>query len=271
MMAAVGLLTACSSDGTRPERDAGAMRRDATVVDGGDTLDAAQALESGTDAGDGGGVDARADAAATCEPKPCNPTDGSLCSSGKTCALFEGAPLCVSSVERREAGASCERSAECAPGLSCFREGEGDNTGVCGQVCCPADGSGCGSEQRCEGQAVLLDGSETQWGRCVEVGCDILNPVESCGSGEACYIASSTGDTECMPVGSVEEGEPCQRQRDCAPGLSCAGLHSPTCKRVCSLNPGREPQCRAGEGNCVAYAQSPEGTGLCTEATSGGS
>jgi hypothetical protein len=162
-----------------------------------------------------------------------------------------------------EKGGACTSSEECAPGLACFRRGDG---GVCGQPCCPGRAEVCEGETTCNGPGVLVDGNDSEWASCIGPrACQPLAPGETCEPGEGCYIVSSTGDTDCRRAGAADVGDPCAEQSDCAPGLFCAGLSSPTCVRICSLgDAGTGATCPSGEGNCRAYSHSPPGTGLCT-------
>ena len=85
---------------------------------------------------------------------------------------------------------------------------------------------------------------------------------DACEPGESCYIVSSRGDTDCREAGEADVGEDCEAPNDCAAGLTCSGFFEQACVRICALEV--EGSCPADEGTCVAYAQSPEGTGLCT-------
>jgi hypothetical protein len=83
----------------------------------------------------------------------------------------------------------------------------------------------------------------------------------ACEPTEGCYIVSSMGDTDCREAGAAGVADPCVEPNDCEAGLTCAGFFEMTCARICSLD---ADTCPSDEGRCVAYAQSPEGTGLCT-------
>ncbi|HJL47456.1 MAG TPA: hypothetical protein RMG45_16505, partial [Polyangiaceae bacterium LLY-WYZ-15_(1-7)] len=170
-------------------------------------------------------------------------------------------PMCVPMGGRIGEGEPCERTDQCMVGLACFRKREG---GVCGRICCPASGAACDpeEEERCGGPGVLIDGSETEFGECLPPrACDVLAD-DACEPGESCYIVSSRGDTDCREAGEADVGEDCEAPNDCAAGLTCSGFFEQACVRICALEV--EGSCPADEGTCVAYAQSPEGTGLCT-------
>lgn len=242
------LVVACGGDdGGTPDTGADAARLDATVIDGGPLTDAA-GPDANVDAGDA--------APPMMCPAPCDPTTG-ICGAG-VCILAGDEPTCVREAGAQEEGTPCDAPDQCAPGLACFLKREG---GTCGRVCCPASADGCGPDERCDGPGVLVDGSRTGFGECLPPrSCDVLG--DDCEPMEACYIVDADGGTDCRAAGAAPVGAPCERPNDCAPGLACTGLFERTCVRVCSLS--ASGSCPTTEGSCVAYAQSPEGTGLCT-------
>lgn len=219
---------------------------DTPVLDApvGDASDA----DSGSDAGmDSGMTECRGS---------CDPIEGT-CSDG-SCVLAGASPMCVEEPGTLEEGTPCESDAACAPGLACFLKRE---LGVCGRICCPSS-DGCLTGERCGGTGILVSGVETSFRECLPPRpCNVLS-ADACEPMEACYVVSSEGDTDCRRAGDAELGEACMEPNDCAPGLLCAGFFEQTCQRVCEL--GEEGSCRAGEGMCIAYAQSPPGTGICT-------
>lgn len=246
--------------------DAGA--RDSSIVDGSivldsgasDAADDSSAVDSSADAApsDGGAPDA----ASSCGGR-CNPVLG-LCAAG-VCLLSSSGPRCAETGGLGVEGARCSAVGDCGAGLSCFLTRAG---GVCARVCCPLGrfegASDCAMGELCAGTGALVDGTVTDYRRCVAPRpCDLFDAMASCDHGEGCYIVDGEGHTDCRVAGAAAVGEACAAPSDCAPGLACAGLVSPTCVRVCSLRPGAEP-CPTGEGECVAQAQSPMGTGLCT-------
>lgn len=250
----VALAFACGDD-DGSLRDAGSDGggRDATFVDGGPISDAA-----GNDAAsDSGAADAGAgmDASVSCS-ELCDPVTNTGCVDA--CVLRGEVPMCVEAPGTAEEGDRCERPDECAPGLACFLKRD---LGVCGRVCCIGDESTCDPGERCGGPGVLVDGTSTRFNECLRPrSCDVLG--DECEPMEGCYIVDAEGRTDCRAAGEREVGEDCRGPNDCAVGLSCTGLFSMTCVRVCEL--GATGSCPAGEGVCIGYAQSPEGTGLCT-------
>ncbi len=243
------VLAACGDDDG--SRDAGpdAARADATVVDGGPISDAA-------------GTDARVDATDAAGPLscegPCDPVAVvGTCDAG-FCVLAGSEPSCVSTGGGQAEGEPCDAVDPCAPGLACFLKREG---GTCGRVCCPTASDGCRVDEHCGGPGVLFDGTRTTFRQCLPPRrCNVLG--DACEPMEACYIVDPDGGTDCRAAGTAPVGAPCERPNDCAPGLACTGLFERTCVRVCSLT--ASAACPPDEGTCVAYAQSPEGTGLCT-------
>ena len=194
-------------------------------------------------------------------PGICRPDEPSGCGA-ETCVLEGAGPRCATMTGAAELGAPCEETTECAPGLACFQRRSG---GVCGRICCRQEPDSCGVGEECRGTGILVNGTETFYGECQEPrACDVLAPpIEACEAGEACYVIAE-GETGCLASGTGEFGDACELPNDCAPGFACVGAFESRCARICRL--GRD-DCPMGEGTCVAYAQSPDGTGLCTPDT----
>lgn len=249
------LFVAACGDDDAP-RDGGV---DAFVPDGAVRVDGAILPDSGAD---GATSDAAAeDAGSTsscgglCDPR------GGRCGGG-LCVLVDEEPSCAIGSGTKTEGERCAISTECVAGTACFRRREG---GVCGRICCEGDAldTTCGDMRRCGGPGVLVDESATAWGECLPVRpCDVLGTGSECLLGESCFLVGDRGETDCRVPGSANVGEACEVAEDCASGTTCTGLFERTCVRVCRLEV--EGACPAGEGSCVAYAQSPPGTGLCT-------
>ena len=237
----------CGDDDGVPDagRDASV---DALVLDApvGDALPS----DAGSDAGvDSGMPECRGS---------CNPIEASCEGDSPVCVLAARTPMCVVEAGELEEGTPCESDAACGPGLACFLKRE---LGVCGRICCPSADT-CEADERCGGTGYLVSGAETSWRECLPPRpCNVLSTTE-CEPMEACYVVSSEGDTDCRRAGDATLGESCIEPNDCAPGLVCAGFFEQTCQKICEL--GASGSCRADEGACVAYAQSPPGTGICT-------
>ncbi len=248
----VGMLlvvSACGDDDSEPI-DFGTPRDAIMVVDG--------PLE------DSGASDANppmVDMSGPICPGICRPDEVTGCSDSSATCVLEGAePRCAATTGTLEAGTPCEDADQCAAGYACFQRRTG---GVCGRICCPGDPTTCTVGQVCRGTGILVAGVATGYGECQEPRmCDVLaTPVEACQPGEGCYIISAE-ETGCLAAGMGETGAACEAPNDCAPGFACVGAFDGTCARICRL--GRAGDCMDGEGSCVAYAQSPDGTGLCT-------
>lgn len=243
------VILGCDSEHTGHTRDAGFVR-DAALIDGGEVL-----LDAGGWAREDAGASADGGRNPYCEIGACDPRVPD-CADG-SCALWGEASSCEESAGTYPADTPCEDVSDCAPGLACFATPEGG--GVCGRICCPAEPDDCVGDAVCGGAGVLVDGTETRWGRCLpRRSCDVLAPEEACGEREACYIVDSSGATECRIAGSAGADEPCVVQQDCQSGFFCGATRR--CVRICRLG----DECPPGEGRCVAQHHSPEGTGICT-------
>lgn len=246
------LVVACGDDDGGADASVDAGRQDGAVV-----LDASLA-DAGADAGpsnDAAAVDAGEGLACggSCDPR------GQRCGDG-LCVLTAAEPVCSLGAGLGGLGDACEVTTECSAGLACFRRREG---GVCGRICCPWGGETCGEDEHCGGTGVLVDGSVTRYRECLAPrACDLLRDDNTpCFPGESCFLVGER-ETDCRVPGEVPVGGACERPEDCQMGTTCVGLFESTCVRVCSLL--REGSCPASEGRCVAYAQSPPDTGLCT-------
>jgi hypothetical protein len=252
LAALAGLLAACAADSAAPVVDGG-IPRDALVVEAGPQPD------SGADASTV--LDAEP-VPVMCPVSECDPRMAEDC--GEDPCVLGGAggavPMCVEGMlgDAGE-GESCELVTDCADGLACFAAGA---AGVCARPCCPDGIETCAGGQRCVGSGVLVGDVVTAWWRCVEPRpCDLLATEGSgCSLGEACYIVSDKGDTDCMRAGEAGPGDACAAPNDCAAGLFCGARGS--CERICRLAAGTDA-CPAGQ-YCSMYRHTPDGAGLCT-------
>jgi hypothetical protein len=228
---------------------------DTTLTEGGIIRDDTSAFE------DAPGADAGRDAGNLACESECDPrllADG--CIDEMRCVLSSEEPACSDAFGTAEVGEACTALDACAPGLACFRAARTAG-GVCGQICCPGEGTLCDGTARCGGDGMLVDGTSTAWGRCVPPrSCSVLAPELTCEAREGCYIVDGVGGTECRLLGTGVAGDACTAPEDCGGGLFCGGLSERTCLVVCSLT--MTSACTSGE-RCVAQTYSPEGTGIC--------
>jgi hypothetical protein len=154
---------------------------------------------------------------------------------------------------------------DCMPGLACFAT-DTAGVGVCGRVCCPGDATGCVGDLFCAGSGILIDATQTSWGRCLPSrSCDVLDPQAVCEEREGCYVIDTQGNTECRVAGLGGAGDPCYEQQDCQSGFFCGGIGAlRQCVRICAIG---GIDCPIDEGVCVAQAHSPAGSGFCVLTT----
>ena len=239
----------------------GSLMRDATVGDGGGFLDAgAAASDAGGPASDAGAIDA---GAPLCDRRACDPrAAASSCIAGP-CALWSTSPTCEATTPGTlTVGMPCADVQACGDGLACFLD-EAGGTGLCGRICCPTDGAACAVGSSCGGSGVLVDGTETRWGRCLAIrSCNVLRPGEVCEPREGCYLIDGSRMTECRVAGAGGAGDGCEAQEDCQAGFFCGGIAAARrCVRLCSVV---DDTCPATEGRCIAQSHTPDGVGLCT-------
>lgn len=253
------LVTVCACENDPDDLDAGRM--DASMPDAQVVLDATEFFPDSGDVGPASDAnypsDVGADTPAERCPGACRPDEGS-CRDLEACVLWTATPECVPFGGSLSVGSPCEETDQCMAGLACFA---GDGGGVCGRVCCRADPTSCEGDDVCSGSGMLVDGTMTEFGSCgPSRTCSLLNPA-SCGEGEGCYLIEE-GEADCRPAGSVGVGEACEGPSDCLPGLGCVGAFNKQCARNCRI--GAPDACPPAEGECRAFADSPEGAGLCS-------
>jgi hypothetical protein len=250
-------LAGCSASGD-PPLDGGAFADAAEVVEAGMQFDASTDASHVSDAAyaDGGPIE--------CPIGECDPRANSPCGSDAFCSLRTAVPSCEMTIGMGAEGSACRDVADCEEGLACFDTGAG---GVCGRPCCPSGIESCPGGQACTGAGYLIDGTSSLWWRCVEPrSCDLWAD-DACAPGDACYVVSEMGDTECLRAGEGTVGASCALQNDCAPGHVCTGAtpERRSCRLLCRLSAGASA-CPIDEGNCQAYPHTPEGSGICTPA-----
>ncbi len=196
-----------------------------------------------------------------CATGSCDPTRPGTCGDAASCVLLSTGARC-GVAGAVGLGETCSVARDCSGGLMCMRVGDALR---CEQPCCAADGSTsntCRLGTSCVGIATTADGTPTAFGRCVASRtCAVFG--DDCEPGEACYIVSGTGATDCRIAGDFGDGDLCNGPNSCQPGLVCAGITDRTCARLCTLSDGGGNACEAGF-ECRAYAYTPPGTGVCT-------
>lgn len=151
---------------------------------------------------------------------------------------------------------------DCAKGFICFNTDE-NMMGTCTAFCDEDENCPTGSE--C---SIQNDGSLPV----CEVGCDPL--LQDCPMGSGCYaIDGSNGKTICMQDASGnggQDGEPCEYDNVCDPGLVCIGgsfgcQATWCCTPWCDLSAANT--CPGTGEQCVAHFEDPppgkEDVGIC--------
>ena len=251
-LTALVCVAACDAPPSAPDAEIG---RDAQVSDAGGLLDGGPVATDAGVARDAGAPDAEP----LCQWDLCDPRAATGCTSGQ-CVLWDEEARCEAETGMLGRDVDCTEVGQCAPGLACFRV---DGVGRCGRICCPGDGNACMTGESCGGSGVLVDSTQTRWGRCLDLrNCDVHAPTEDCEEREGCYIIDLEGATECRVAGTGEGADGCEAQEDCAAGFFCGGITGmKRCVRICRLG---MDDCREAGARCVAQAHTPPGSGLCT-------
>ncbi len=251
LVISLAVLVVAGCDSPPPAGPDAMVVRDAALADGSGLLDAGARSDAAPPTPDAG--------ASLCRFDVCDPRSPDGCDEG-SCVLWGASSSCEEMPGRYSAGTPCTTPMDCAPGLACFLTEEG---GVCGRVCCPGEEVACTGDAVCGGSGVLVDGTESSWGRCLPPrSCDVLDPSEDCEPREGCFIVDADGTTQCRVAGAGGPGDACADQEDCQSGFFCGGIgNARRCVRICRIG---ADECPAEEGRCQAQAHSPPGTGFCT-------
>lgn len=258
-MAGLLLVLAFASPGCGPASLSDGSDGGQRAVDGGVAFFDASFYEDGGAQSDSGlpPMDASMDGGVVSCGGACRPTAVSVDCGADICALTSAEPACVSSVGGLAAGDPCTDPADCGPGLACFKKGA---AGICGVICCAAEGDvGCAMDERCGGPGLLVDDTSTNWAECLpRRACDALAGT-GCELGEGCYFTDAGGLTDCREEGAAVEGEACSVPEDCAAGMSCLGLSVSTCRVICD----GEEDCSGGQTCVDAAFPGLPGVGHC--------
>jgi hypothetical protein len=195
------------------------------------------------------------------------------CATGQTCQVDCTAQQneCVTG-GAMPAGATCQSTADCAPGTQCF---DYTSLGCAIKICLRFCGSGAdcttfgaggpGPGSFCRAPVVCAGGT-TAYHSCT-FNCD---PTASaapngggCPSGLACLMPASMDQVDCACAGpsrTGREGNSCSTSVACAPGLICNAMGgAQSCRPVC--------RCDANAGSCTAANDCPTAGTHCTPVT----
>jgi hypothetical protein len=243
------------------ERTSGYCRR--TLTEGG-----VDNRETGPDGMDGGQPEVPTicfDARPNCQPDDagvCDPVCQTGCGCVEKCSVNTGGALTcnvltsglqrglLQNCERFNPGAPTQADA-CNPGLVCLAGADDGCGGRCYQFCrvesdcsnAPCDKSIAGGRKVCDVPFVT---------------CNPVMPVSGCPGAQSCYLSTSHPTrTICDCAGAVAQNDPCNRSRDCFPGLVCVDPSNTgdfRCRQVCLLSTnGSECPGGAGPNRCEPF------------------
>jgi hypothetical protein len=125
-------------------------------------------------------------------------------------------------------GASCDESADCAPGYECV-----GSPGTCRHYCC-AGNSACLVDQFCDVQQTTGPATMNV-PVCMPVRpCELLVP-NTCPSGQTCAVVRENGSDSCVAIGTATTGQSCDSEH-CAAGLVCLGATERICYALCQTS-----------------------------------
>jgi len=168
----------------------------------------------------------------------CDPVTNQGCPENLSCLFTgsdDGARYCSEHLNNAE-GDSCERFADCGPGLHCTDLFET----VAGSVCTRY----CNEFNPCTDKICAFYNNPLLPGLCVwESVCNPLTPFSDCQLPLACAIVGDLGQAACVRPGFQQKGAPCSLLTPCAEGLYCdnAGNGLRVCRNLCYLPPGECP------------------------------
>ena len=205
-------------------------------------------------------------------------TDGG-CSSGYHCGIatigdatrdvcvpdaptpvIEGNP-CSNQVELGRLGGTAVLGDQCSAGAACMESG---GTLECHRLC--KRRTDCGAVEVCG----VPSGSPSKMGGCVLP--DSCDPIlkTGCRQGLTCYVGGDSGGrfTSCQLTRATAGGvtSSCAAQRDCDPGLYCAGVGF--CRTLCWMLPPdgvTAGLCGPAEKPCSRLAGAPDNVGVCDD------
>jgi hypothetical protein len=198
-----------------------------------------------------GGADASGDTFPGCDPVAAN------CAAGKTCQVNcdKRVGECTAG-GTGQAGSTCAKNADCAPGLQCFDySATGCAVKVCLRFCnrdegCVGAGSGdggaatgaaaVGTRSVCQGP-VQCGGAVTGYRTCT-FGCDPRETATTakttgCPPGLSCLVVGDMDQVDCACAEATRSGKdnaPCTSSAQCAPGYICNLMSGArVCRALC--------------------------------------
>lgn len=182
----------------------------------------------------------------TPEPDDCNPVTNTGCEAGENCSVGDAEDnlYCLPAGDIAPFGDCSDDPSACSRGLCLGTETEATCMLFCDQ------NSDCPDNRPCN---IGLQGSDFTFCGDIPVSCNVL--TQDCPGGEACYIISQAGDTDCSPSNGKATGATCGFLNDCAAGNLCLGSGaSGTCTKVCdtAANPSTCPQGQTCQGLGIA-------------------
>ena len=218
--------------------------------------------EAGTDADGTTCFDSRPN----CQPDSaglCDPFCQMGCGCREKCSVNTGGDLTCnapSGTLRRDLLQNCSRlnigsamqTDDCAPGLVCLSGADDACGSRCYQFCrTEADCNNAPCDKTIAGGRKVCD--------VPFVNCRPATPVSGCATAaQSCYLSTSNPTrTICDCPGSVRQNDPCNRSRDCLPGLVCVDPSNTgdfTCRQVCVLSEmGQGCPGGIGPNSCVPF------------------
>ena len=204
-------------------------------------------------------------------PWACNPLDGSGCSTGLSCAVFDPVrheSRCVT-LGTGGWGARCSSTTPCRDGFVCSADPAQPSLIRCVKLCCPGDDAWC-ADTNSGGLAGGVCGDSFVAGDtlsyCV-LPCDPLMDSNECPrDSQYCAIGERSGLGICIPFNTNPPrmiGQRCAVINDCQTGATCIAYSSTSlCRRVCDPTNSRPSSCSVGQ-RCISSGGARRDVGHC--------
>jgi len=217
---------------------------------GNGTLDDGEACDDGnTASGDGCSTTCQTEGATACSMIPQGGCGGATPACDLT-AAEDGTTSCRAVTASGIADSRCSALTACAPGYSCVGDLAVDAS--CMQFC-TTDAGCAGTGSRCAFTLVADNGTSLGIKVCSNA-CDVYAQT-GCPSGLGCVGFDRTGGdfTDCLLMGSRQDGDYCSSTFECLPGSLCVNDGGARCHAYCKM--GVSGTCAFGE-TCTAFASS---------------